>query len=83
MKNNGMLFCKEDNVVGYLGVHINCCEDKTVHLTQRSLAQYIIEALHLTDPTVYPVNTPCTKHLPIDEDNPPAYKELNYPSIVG
>lgn len=73
MKNDGMLFCEEDSVAGYLGIHIDCCKNKTIHLTQRGLAQCIVEALHLSNTSANPVNTPCTKYLPINEDIPSAH----------
>ena len=34
IKNNGILFRKEDSVAGYLGVRIDQCKDSTIHLTQ-------------------------------------------------
>ena len=33
MRDDGMLFCDKDSVAGYLGVHIDRREDKTIHLT--------------------------------------------------
>ena len=83
MKNNGMLFCKEDSVAGYLGVHIDQRNNSSIPLTQKGLASRIVEAMHLTDSTVNPVDTPCTKYLPLDEFRPPAHGEFSYPSVVG
>ena len=67
MKNDGMLLHEEDSVAGYLGVHIDRREDSTIRLTQKGLASRIVEAMYLTDSTVGPVATPCTKYLPLDE----------------
>ena len=47
-----MLICDEDSVAGYLGVHIDRREDSTIHLTQKGLAQRMVEAMHLNDKTV-------------------------------
>mmetsp|Transcript_49248 Transcript_49248/g.50020 ORF Transcript_49248/g.50020 Transcript_49248/m.50020 type:complete len:249 (+) Transcript_49248:216-962(+) len=58
-------------------------EDSTIHLTQKGLAYRIVEAMHLNDKTVDPVDAPCTKYLPIDEFGCPAHGEFSYPSIVG
>ena len=76
MRDDGMLFCDKDSVTGYLGVHIDRREEGTIHLTQSSLAGRIVEAMHLNDKTVDPVDTPCTKFLPLDEFGCPAYGEL-------
>ena len=73
MMDDGMLFCDKDIVVGYLGVHIDCREDGTILLTQSGLAGRIVEAMHLNDKTVNPVDTPCAKFLPLDEFSCPAY----------
>ena len=83
MKNDGMLFREEDSVASYLGVHIDRREDSTIHLTQKGLASRIVEAMHLTDSTVYPVDTPCTKYLPLYEFGALAHGEFSYPSVVG
>jgi hypothetical protein len=83
MKSEGMLFREEESVAGYLGVHIDRKDDGTIHLTQQGLAERIVESLHLSDDTVSPVETPCTKYLPIDKDGEPAHGEFSYPSVVG
>ena len=83
MRDDGMLFCEEDSVAGYLGVHIDCREDSTIHLTQKGLAPCIVENMHLNDKTANPVDTPCTKFLPLDKFGCPAHGEFSYPSIVG
>ena len=83
MKIEGMLFREEESVAGYLGVHIDRKDDGTIHLTQQGLAERIVESLHLTDKTITPVDTPCTKYLPIDSDGEPAHCEFSYASVVG
>ena len=83
MKTEGMLFREEESVAGYLGVHIDRKDDGSIHLTQQGLAERIVEALHLSDTTITPVETPCTKYLPIDENGEPAHGEFSYPSVVG
>mmetsp|Transcript_1356 Transcript_1356/g.1519 ORF Transcript_1356/g.1519 Transcript_1356/m.1519 type:complete len:131 (+) Transcript_1356:163-555(+) len=83
MRNDGTLFRDEDSVVGYLGVHIDRREDSTIHLTQKSLASPNVEAMHLKDKTVDPVDTPCTKFLSLDEFGSHAPGEFSYPSVVG
>ena len=83
MRDVGMLFCDEDNIAGYLGVHINRRKDSTIHLIQKGLAHCIVEAMHLNDKTVDVMNTPCIKFLPLDIFGSPALGEFSYPSIVG
>ena len=39
--------------------------------------------MHLNDKTVNPMDTPCTKFLPLNEFGCPAHGEFSYPSIVG
>ena len=39
--------------------------------------------MHLKDKTCYPVDTPCTKFLPLDEFGCLSHGEFSYPSIVG
>ena len=78
-----MLFREEDSVAGYLGVHIDWRDNSTIHLTQKGFASRIAKAMHLTDSTVNPVNTPCTKYLPLNEFSPPAHGYFSYPSVVG
>ena len=83
IKNEGMLFCKEDSVAGYLGVHVDCHKDSTIHLTEKGRTHQIVKAMHLTDSTVDPIDTPCAKYLPIDEFGCLAHDEFSYPSVVG
>ena len=78
-----MLFCKEDSVAGYLGVHIDHRKDSIIRLTQKGFAHRIVKAMHLIDSNVDPVDTPCTKYLPIDKFRPSTHGEFSYPSVAG
>ena len=71
MRKDDMLFCDKDSVACYLGVHMDRREDGTIHLTQSGC---IVEAMHLNDKTVYYVDIPCTKFLPLDEFDFPTDK---------
>ena len=82
MVDEGMLFREEDSVAGYLGVHIVCKKDNSIVLTQSGLAKRIIDALHLNDNTIDPVDAPCTKYLAIDEGGELAHGDFEYRSIV-
>jgi hypothetical protein len=83
MKQEGMLFREEESVAGYLGVHIDRRDDGTIHLTQKGLADKIVDSLHLSGSEITSVDTPCTKYVPIDEDGELAHGEFSYPSVVG
>jgi hypothetical protein len=54
-----------------------------IHLTQKGLADKIVDSLHLSGDNVDPVDTPCTKYVPIDEDGELAHGDFTYPSVVG
>jgi hypothetical protein len=60
MKLEGMLFREEESVAGYLGVHIDRKDDGTIHLTQKGLADKIVDSLHLSGDDITSVDTPCT-----------------------
>ena len=83
LKNKWTLFREEDSVAGYLEVHIDQRKNSTIHLTQKGLAYWIVEDMHLKDTTVNPIDTPCTKYLPLDEFGYPVHGEFSYPSVVG
>jgi hypothetical protein len=83
MKQEGILFREEESVDGYLGIPIDRQDDGTIHLTQKGLADKIIDSLHLSGDNISPVDTPCTKYIPIDEDGELAHGEFSYPSVVG
>ena len=78
MVDEGMLFREEDSVAGYLGVHIDQKKDNSIVLTQSGLAERIIDALHLKDDTMDPVDTLCTKYLAINEDGELAHGDFEY-----
>jgi hypothetical protein len=77
-----MLFREEESVVGYLGVHIDRRDDGTIHLTQKGLADKIVDSPHLSGDDITSVDTPCTKYVPIDEDGELAHREFSYPSVA-
>jgi hypothetical protein len=62
MKQEGMLFCEEESVAGYLGVHIDRQDDGTIHLTQKGLADKRIDFLHVSGDDITSVDTSCTKY---------------------
>jgi len=71
---------EENDVAGFLGVHIQRDPDK-VTLTQAGLAQRIITALGCDD--LPAVDTPATDVLGKDEDGEPANCTFNYASVIG
>ena len=83
MTKEDMHFREEDDVAGFLGVHIAHKDDGTIHLTQKGLAERIVEALHLNDSSIRPVETPAINYLPIDKHGEPAHGTFSYPSVVG
>ena len=83
MRDDGMLFREEDSFAGYLGVHNDCREDSIIHLTQKGLAQHIVEAMHLNDKIDNLLDTPYTKFLPLNEFGCPAHGEFSCLPIVG
>ena len=76
-------FREEDSVAGYLGVLIDRKDDGSIHLTQKGLAERIVEALNLNNIDTTTVEIPCTGYLPLDEHGEDAYEEFSYRSIVG
>ena len=74
---------KEDNVAGFLGVHLNVDHNNCiVELTQRGLTDRIINAMGLDDSTS--VKTPAEYGaLPKDENSDSCNSTFNYSSIVG
>ena len=83
MKKDNILFREEDSVAGYLGVHIDRKDDGSIHLTQKGLAERIVEALNLNNFDSTAVETPCTGYLPLDEHGEDAHEDFSYRSIVG
>jgi hypothetical protein len=76
-------FREEEDVAGFLGVHIDRRDDGTIHLTQKGLAERIVSALHLDSPEIHAKSTPATDYLPIDEHGELAHGLFSYRSIVG
>jgi hypothetical protein len=73
----------EDDVAGFLGVHIDRNIDGTIHLTQTGLIDSIIKALDLR-PGQHPKQTPCEQGcLGADMNGEPAQATYNYCSVVG
>ena len=83
MKDSHIQFREEEDVAGFLGVHIGHRDDGTIHLTQRGLAERIVTALHLDDSSVKVAETLCTGYLAIDPNGEPAIGQFNYRSVVG
>ena len=80
--DKGMTLEVEDDVAGFLGVHIE--KDPTsgvISLTQRGLIDKIIEALHVDD--LPAVDTPALECLGKDELGDPATCTFNYASVIG
>ena len=73
---------REDNVAGFLGVHLNIDHtDGTIELTQVGLIDRIVSAMGLTDATE--IKTPAEYGArQKDEDGENCDTSFNYPSIV-
>lgn len=80
LREYGMELEEEDDVAGFLGVHIEKTKDY-VKLTQKGLTQRIIDALQVND--LPPVKTPCNEVLGKDIDGDPPNCAFNYASVVG
>jgi hypothetical protein len=80
LRLQGMDLEKENDVAGYLGVHIETRGDE-VKLTQKGLARRIIEATgaHL----LKNANTPASEPLSMDKDGDPANSFFSYASVIG
>jgi hypothetical protein len=78
----GMELEVEDDVAGFLGVHIDRRDDGTIHLTQKGLIARIIQALNIGDlPSKRtPAELGCLGSDP--EGDPPA-STYSYPSVIG
>ena len=75
-----MEMTEEDDVAGFLGVHIEHTKDH-VKLTQKGLTQRIIEALQAQD--LPAVSTPADRVLGKDLDGDPPNCSFNYASVIG
>ena len=72
----------ENDVAGFLGVHIKKDKDKgEITLTQRGLIDKIIEALQIEH--LPPVSTPANVVLGKDPGGEPAQCAFNYASVIG
>ena len=76
----GMDLEKEDNVAGFLGVHMEKQGDN-IKLTQKGLTKQIIEALGVQNAKT--ANTPASAPLPMDKDGDPPNGAYSYPSVIG
>ena len=83
LRNVNLTLEKEDNVAGFLGVHLDVDHNNgTVELNQRGLVDRIINAMGLDDSTS--VKTPAEYGaLPKDENSDSCNSTFNYSSIVG
>jgi hypothetical protein len=82
LRARGMDLHYEDDVAGFLGVHIDRRDDGTIELTQTGLIDRIILALGLEGAT--PRSTPADcGALASDKDGEPCNADFNYPSVVG
>ena len=80
LRANKMDLEEEDDVAGFLGVHIERRKD-SIKLTQKGLKQRIIEALHIED--LPSVTTPADTILGKDVDGEPASGDFSYSSVIG
>ena len=81
-KEHRMTLEVEDDVAGFLGVHINKNrETGEVTLTQRGLIDRIIEAMHIED--LPAVATPATECLGKDPLGDPATTSFSFSSVIG
>ena len=71
----------EDEVGGFLGVHIERNEKNQVILTQKGLIKRILEQLNVAD--LPAVDTPANEILGKDEDGDPPECTFNYASVIG
>jgi hypothetical protein len=72
----------EDDVTGFLGVHIDRRDDGTINLTQTGLIKRIITALNIVDVPAKrtPAEVGC---LGKDLDGDPCQSTSSYPSVIG
>ena len=73
---------EEDDVAGFLGVHIERRSDGSIKLSQSGLIQRIIDALDITD--LPPKKTPSKLGvLGSDKDGDPPNGTFSYASVIG
>ena len=80
LREEGMDLEKENDVAGFLGVHMDKTDGK-ITMTQKGLIARIIDALGVSGQA--PVHTPATKPLPMDKEGDPPNGNFNYASVVG
>ena len=80
LRELGIEMTEEDDVAGFLGVHIERTKDY-VKLTQKGLTKRILEALQVED--LPPVATPADTVLGKDPDGDPPNCAFNYASVIG
>ena len=77
LQDEDMKLSVEDDVAGFLGVHINCREDGTIELLQTGLIDQIISAMGLEGTN--PKSTPAEYgSLPVDKEGEPCNESFNY-----
>jgi len=83
LEEEGMDLETEDDVAGFLGVHIERNDKNgTIKLTQKGLIKRIIETLEIDH--LHGKETPATAEpLVLDEDGEPPDGPYSYPSVVG
>ena len=82
LQDEDMKLSVEDDVAGFLGVHINCREDGTIELLQTGLIDQIISAMGLEGAN--PKSTPAEYgSLPADKEGEPCNESFNYASVIG
>ena len=81
-KNAEMELEVEDDVAGFLGVHIDKKADGTIELTQKGLIQRILRSLDVKKKTTK--RTPAVfGALGLDPEGEPAQGTFSYASVIG
>jgi len=80
LREQGMELETEDNVAGFLGVHIERHGDH-IELTQKGLISRILDALGSHN--LKTATTPATEPLAMDKEGDPGTATYNYASVVG
>ena len=80
LRDLGIEMTEEDDVAGFLGVHIERTKDY-VKLTQKGLTKRIIEALQVEE--LPAVSTPADSVLGKDTEGDPPNCSFNYASVIG
>jgi len=82
LRAKGMDLEEEDEVAGFLGVHIERKPDGTIHLTQKHLIQRIVDAMNISH--LPPKQTPTKLGvLDADKEGDPPSNTFSYPSVIG